>query len=290
MKASVIIPTYNRLETLKNTLVSLEKQTVSDFEVCVIDDGSQDGTYEFLNGYKGELNLILIRLEENKGGASARNQGIQKARGDALIFLDSDVLPYPELVEKHISLHKDKEKSIAIGEVIYRRKDALNRYLSTRGVHKLKNGEKIGFKCFRTNNSSIRREDLGTLFDERFKRVFGEDIELAYRLEKQGFDFIHLKDAIAYHIPETLETMLNKQRYFGEHGLPILLKKDDIFIEIFKIDLLKRVVVRIALFSIFYILIKWVVILFNKLYVPSIFFDYLLYYNRVAGVNNSKKR
>ncbi len=86
-QVSVIIPTYNRRPFLEVAVDSVFKQTLRDWELIVVDDGSTDDTADFL---KGDSRLSHIRLEENKGVSYARNRGIEQARGSLICFLDSD--------------------------------------------------------------------------------------------------------------------------------------------------------------------------------------------------------
>lgn len=89
---TVIIPTYNRLKLLKESLQSIYTQTFTDYEIIVIDDGSTDGTLEYLQTLAPR---IQIYRQENKGPGAARNLGAIHAQGDYLAFLDSDDLWFP---------------------------------------------------------------------------------------------------------------------------------------------------------------------------------------------------
>lgn len=93
---SVIVPTYNRREYIAETLDSLLKQSFSEFEVIVVDDGSTDGTDEVIRPY---LNRIRYIRQPNKGAAVARNSGILNARGAYVAFMDSDDLSTPRHLE-----------------------------------------------------------------------------------------------------------------------------------------------------------------------------------------------
>lgn len=99
---SVIIPTYNRRVMLKEAIASVTAQHEADFELIVVDDGSDDGTWEELR--EGELAAALARMpqgcvklvrQENRGPAAARNHGATLAAGEYLAFLDSDDLWMP---------------------------------------------------------------------------------------------------------------------------------------------------------------------------------------------------
>lgn len=87
MKISVIIPTYNRKKTLARAIQSVINQSLSAFEILIIDDGSNDGTKEWV---KENFQNIKYIYQNNRGVSSARNIGIENANGDWVAFLDSD--------------------------------------------------------------------------------------------------------------------------------------------------------------------------------------------------------
>ena len=87
MKISVIIPTFNRKKTLGRAIQSVSNQSLSPFEILIIDDGSNDGTKEWA---KESFQDIKYIYQNNQGVSSARNKGIKYAYGDWVAFLDSD--------------------------------------------------------------------------------------------------------------------------------------------------------------------------------------------------------
>lgn len=92
MLFSVVIPTYNRLPLLKEALESLWRQTFTDYEVIVVDDGSTDGTGDFARSLGARLKLLE---QANRGPGAARNLAVEHAKGDYVAFLDSDDLWFP---------------------------------------------------------------------------------------------------------------------------------------------------------------------------------------------------
>ena len=86
---SAIIPTYNRANIVIRAIQSVLNQTYQNFELLVIDDGSQDNTEEIVTGIH-DNRIKYIRHEKNKGVAAARNTGIEAAKGEFIAFLDSD--------------------------------------------------------------------------------------------------------------------------------------------------------------------------------------------------------
>lgn len=94
---SIIIPTYNRKDTVFETIDSALEQTFTDREIIVVDDGSSDGTKDLL--YEKYGSSIKILRQDNQGPAAARNTGIRESQGNYLAFLDSDDIWLPETVE-----------------------------------------------------------------------------------------------------------------------------------------------------------------------------------------------
>jgi glycosyltransferase involved in cell wall biosynthesis len=98
-RVSVIVPTYDRKELVVEAVDSVLAQTMEDFEVVVVDDGSTDGTPEVLaKRYAGEPRVRVVR-RANGGPAAARNTGLDAARADAIAFLDSDNVYLPDHLE-----------------------------------------------------------------------------------------------------------------------------------------------------------------------------------------------
>ncbi len=96
---TVIIPTHNRLALVREALDSVAEQTVRDFEVIVVDDGSTDGTAQGITEHPTQPRIIR---QSRQGPAAARDRGIQEARADIIAFLDSDDLWHPTKLERFI--------------------------------------------------------------------------------------------------------------------------------------------------------------------------------------------
>ena len=99
---SIIIPAYNVEKYIEETLRSIEKQTFSDFEVLVIDDGSDDGTFDIVKSIASQDRRIKIYTQDNSGQGKARNTGIDNAQGEYLTFVDSDDLVLPDYLSTSI--------------------------------------------------------------------------------------------------------------------------------------------------------------------------------------------
>lgn len=89
-RISAIIPVYNGAATLPAALASVRAQNWPDIEIVVVDDASRDNSAEIARSFGDDV--VVIRLDENRGAAAARNAGIERARGDVIAFLDADDL------------------------------------------------------------------------------------------------------------------------------------------------------------------------------------------------------
>jgi len=312
MNASIVIPTYNKLSQLKTTLHSLEAMDYprERCEVVVVDDGSEDETASFLSGVGLDFQLRVFRHQSNQGRAAARNTGVRQARGRVVVFLDDDMEVVPEFLRAHLKEHWEGGKRVVLGNVRSSPKapqTALVRYLDTRGAHKLKPGQPVPFRYFATGNVSVERRllmEVG-LFDERFRKFGGEDLELGYRLNKAGAGFAYVPQARSYRtdyrdIPELCEAMVT----YGECSLPIILQKHPELKRLVKAHLLEpaaffsepfSMTVKKALFRLVLCgpLGAFAVLLArfcNPLYVPAILFDYLIVFHYLKGLGRSWRR
>jgi glycosyltransferase involved in cell wall biosynthesis len=234
MKISVVTPTHNKEALLRRTLASLETQDVGAdaFEVVVVDDGSSDGTAAFLAGHRPPYPLKTVRVEDNRGRAAARNRGVERAEGDVVVFLDDDMELVPGFLRAHRDLHESGEKVAGVGNVVNHPEITLapiDRYMSTRGAQKIGARGALPWKFFSTNNSSVKREDLNAVggFDENFVHYGFEDLELAWRLERErGLGFRFVPGARSLHIhAHTLDEVLEKKTLCGRSSLPYLFHK-----------------------------------------------------------------
>jgi glycosyltransferase involved in cell wall biosynthesis len=100
---SVIVPTYNRRETIQAAIASVQRQTFQDWELIVVDDGSSDGTADLIEG--SDPRLVLIR-QENQGVNAARNAAMLRARGSYIAFLDSDDEWLPHHLELSVAFFR----------------------------------------------------------------------------------------------------------------------------------------------------------------------------------------
>lgn len=109
-RVSVVIPTRDRRAVLARALASIDAQCFRDFEVVVVDDGSADGTVDWLRAERPTVGLVELR--PSRGAAAARNHGVERARGEIVAFLDDDDAWHPSYLETQVALfdaHPDAE-------------------------------------------------------------------------------------------------------------------------------------------------------------------------------------
>lgn len=105
---SVIIPTYNRMDTLPRSMESVLRQTYGNLELIVVDDGSTDGTEEYVKGM-ADRRIRYVQGDGNRGPAAARNMGVRLAQGEYVAFQDSDDEWHLDKLEKQMRLLLDSE-------------------------------------------------------------------------------------------------------------------------------------------------------------------------------------
>jgi glycosyltransferase involved in cell wall biosynthesis len=203
---SVIIPTYNRKDLLRETLNSLAQQTYpSDrFEVVVVDDGSTDGTKEIA----AEAFPFTLRYlwQSNQGDAAARNFGARRSQADILVFLDDDILVEPGYLTYLIHAHDMRKNKIVVGTwnlwlaETTPFSQTLHTSLASDHTHRI---TELPFRDVYSNNMSLRREayfKIGMMQGLDFSgSSMWCDLDFTYRAYRQGFEFHRSTKAICWH-------------------------------------------------------------------------------------------
>jgi hypothetical protein len=110
---SIVTPLYNSAKYIGDTIESVQSQIYSHWELIVVDDGSTDGSTDMVRQFQAKDNRIrLICLDANRGPAVARNTGIEAARGRYIVFLDSDDIWFPHLLETELAYMNQKNAAI----------------------------------------------------------------------------------------------------------------------------------------------------------------------------------
>ena len=108
-KVSIIVPVYNVEQYLEKCLNSLVNQTIKDFEIIIVNDGTKDSSQKIIDKYAKNYSFIKSYIKENGGLSSARNYGIKKATGEYLAFVDSDDYVTEDMYEKMYQKAKEKD-------------------------------------------------------------------------------------------------------------------------------------------------------------------------------------
>jgi glycosyltransferase involved in cell wall biosynthesis len=209
MKYSVIVPVYNRPDEVDELLESLCSQTFKDFEAIIVEDGSQKPCKDVCDKYASILDLHYY-LKNNSGPGQSRNYGVERAHGEYVIILDSDVvLPttYLEATDKSLTSYLSPLTSI----VAWGGPDAahpsftpvqkaisysMTSFFTTGGIR----GGKAKLDKFypRSFNMGIRR-DVYQQLGGFSKMRFGEDIDFSYRIVEAGYMPRLFPDAWVWH-------------------------------------------------------------------------------------------
>lgn len=220
IKYSIIIATFNRLNELKELLPSVnfldfEKEM---FELVIVDDGSTDGTEEFIKDWQGRNNLNILYLkQQNQGPGEARNHGMKKANGNYFIYVDSDCI-LPENWLKNIDNHLKNNDLDAFGgpddchpsfsPLLKAINYSMTSFIGTGGTR----GSKKSVTKFypRSFNMGIKKEVFQKIGGMNQLR-HGQDMEFSSRIYNAGFKVGLIPDAVVFHKRRT-----NLRRFFKQ--------------------------------------------------------------------------
>jgi len=206
---SVIIPTYNRARLIGRAIRSILNQTYNDFEVIIVDDGSQDNTKEVVERFT-DKRIRYIRLEKNMGAGAARNKGIEASRGKYIGFQDSDDEWLPEKLKKQVDILNSESSNVGyVYSDMWRvLSNGKQQYWGspTITVAEIINQNSFDYQVFNLGilATLIKMEcfEKSGIFDERFPRLI--DLDFFIRLAK---------DFRSYHVKEPLV------RYYETDGI-----------------------------------------------------------------------
>jgi glycosyltransferase involved in cell wall biosynthesis len=211
---SVIIPTYNRSQIIGRPIQSVLNQTYRDFEMIVVDDGSEDNTEEVVKGFPDER-IRYIKHDKNKGGGSARNTGIKAARGKYIAFQDSDDEWLPVKLEKQLKSFKTSPQTTGVvyTDMLRISEDGKTKYWHSPTITdgRLIDPKTSDYQTFNLGIQStlIKKEcfDITGLFDENLPRLI--DLDLFIRLSRH-YCFKHVKEPLVkYYATEGISTNTN---------------------------------------------------------------------------------
>ena len=227
MKYSVVIPVYNGEKTLRLCLEALQKQTVvrGDYEIVVVDDGSTDGSAALA---KSSADLYLY--QQNQGPAAARNEGAFKARGDIILFTDSDCEPTENWIEEIVLPFEENSDIVGVkGAYLTKQKEVMARFVQMEYESRyafMKQFEYIDF--IDTYAAAYKKEIFVEFkgFDSEFPIAMTEDTELSYRIAAAGHKMIFNPGAIVYHRHPTSFFYYLKRKYRAAYWRMLAVKKN----------------------------------------------------------------
>lgn len=185
---SVIIPLYNKADRVGSTLQSVLNQNFTDFEICLIDDGSTDNSLEIVNAFRD--NRLKIFKQTHQGVSSARNRGIKEAKGRFLAFLDADdewYSDYLTTLHQMILEHPGVKVFGVAMDMYYRgRRMALNYALRGKKAQEVSFFESSRYRTFLSCSSVAISPEVFIQLGEFDKRLSqGEDTDFWFRLGLQ---------------------------------------------------------------------------------------------------------
>jgi glycosyltransferase involved in cell wall biosynthesis len=213
---SVVIPTYNHFDSLMKSLEALSRQSLpfSQFEVVVVDDGSQDNTAERLRqSMKRWPFMLQVFSGQNYGPATARNSGVRAAKGSIIAFTDDDCLPEPGWLSAFAKIFEENHTIAgAEGQVVCPDPHPLRHWVENR----------TGGLCWTANMAFPRALLLQAGgFDETFPYPANEDIELRIRMLRLG-PIVWTPAALVLHPARTQSLMATARKFrylWGEYDL-----------------------------------------------------------------------
>jgi glycosyltransferase involved in cell wall biosynthesis len=198
---SVVCSTYQRAQRLASLLAAIEAQTYphDKFEVVIVDDGSTDGTSEYVEKFAADSSLTvrLVSLPSNTGRSAGRNTGWRAARGRVIAFTDDDCSPSPDWLSAGMAAMAEGA-TIVVGRTMPNPAQSGNSgpFSRTQNVDR-----ESGTRYMHTCNVFYLRSDLEATggFDPAFNKKGGEDTDLGWRLLDRGASVAFAEDAVVLH-------------------------------------------------------------------------------------------
>lgn len=223
MKFSVIVPVFNRPDEIEELFDSLTKQTVKDFEVIIVEDGSKIDCKKEVDKYSDKLSIKYF-YKKNEKPAIARNYGVARAEGDYVVFVDSDCIIPNDYFEK-VNSYLDEEDVDVYGgpdaadpnfnnmqkAISY----SMTAFLTTGNI---RGGEKVDKFYPRSFNLGVKRSVFNEMGGFPVTKMHpGEDMVFAIELIKRGYKTKLFKNAFVYHKRRnTLKSFFKQVFRFGK--------------------------------------------------------------------------
>lgn len=203
-KFSIVIPLYNRPDEIDELLESLEKQSSKNFEVIIVEDGSDKPSKDIIEKHSDNLDIKYF-FKQNSGPGLTRNYGAERCSGDYIIYFDSDCIIPPDYINivtqsiesEYVDAFGGPDAALPTFTPVQKAISyAMTSILSTGGIRGA--SEKAGKfhpRSFNMGYSKKVFETTGGFSNMRF----GEDIDMTLRILEQGFSTKLIKEAFVYH-------------------------------------------------------------------------------------------
>jgi glycosyltransferase involved in cell wall biosynthesis len=195
---SVIVPVFNGGNKIERCINALKRQrTERAFEIIMVDDGSTDGSLQKITG-----NNIRVFKQANEGPAAARNLGVEKSRGQIVLFTDADCEPLGNWIEEMAQPFLDSRVSGVKGCYLTRQKKIIPRFVQLEYEAKYERMKKDRYIDFiDTYSAGFFKKDLLSVgrFDSQFPTASVEDQEFSFRMWERGYRMVFNPNAKVYH-------------------------------------------------------------------------------------------
>lgn len=219
MKVSIVIPTWNGENLLRKNLPAVLAALPKDTEVIIVDDGSTDGSREYLEGLGrlgksgGPVSLKIIFNKKNRGFIYSCNRGVKAAGGEFVVLLNNDVVPRKGFLAPALAHFRDEKVfAVSFNEQQY----GWAKMFWRGGFVEHKVGgrpKKAHISAWASGGSAIYRKSIWEKldgFDKLYEPFYWEDFDLGYRAWKDGCKIIWEPKAIVEHCHESTISKLNK--------------------------------------------------------------------------------
>lgn len=232
---SIVIPTYNRPDQLSNVIDELLKSNVdsiSHADIIIVDDGSKLSAEKQLLEKKIAVPFSLRYVrQENAGPAAARNNGFRHAKNDIVLFIDDDILVFPDLVAKHIEGHNRFPKSVIFGycpfEVPLKPTPAYQFLEGLVAVNKADENKFVLTRSIASGNISVEKSMFpdGEFYKSSLRTPAAEEFELMARLAQQQVNIYFNSSIKGWHLqPATIEDKCKQEYKYGIGVAEVALK------------------------------------------------------------------
>ena len=228
VEISVVIPNWNGMLHLERCLNSLKNQDFSSYEVIVVDNGSTDGSVEFIKHYFHKTRVIAF--EENKGFSKAVNEGITRAKGRYILLLNNDVEADPRLLRHlHEAITTSRDADFCVCRMMdFRRRELIDGagdgFPRKGKAFRIGHGVKYGPPFHRRRRvfgacagAALYKKNLFEvvgLFDDDFF-AYHEDADWNFRANLMGYQCFYIPEAVIYHVgSSTTGSLLNEFTIF----------------------------------------------------------------------------